>query len=236
MAFSQFRVLSFDCYGTIIDWEAGILDALRSLATKAEKSDDQTLTAFAEAESAEESANPALPYSQILTRVHARLARGWGLASTPAEDAVFGGSVGRWPPFPDSIAALNRLKQRAKLVILSNVDRASFDLTNQKLGRPFAAVHTAQDIGSYKPDQRNFDYLIRKVHEEFGVGPDGLLHVAQSLYHDHLPAKAAGLTTAWIDRRQGRGGGATKEIAQAPKVDYTFPSLAAFAQAFDTDR
>ena len=239
MSFAQYQALSFDCYGTLINWEAGILAALkplRDLKGDAAGSDDQVLAAFAAAETAEEHASPGLRYSALLAKVHARLAKTWKVDAPGALHERFGSPIPDWPPFPDSKAALAELRRHAKLMILSNVDRTSFAASNKKLGEPFSAVYTAEEIGSYKPDPRNFDYLLSHAKDDLSVTPDRLLHVAQSLFHDHVPAKAAGLATVWIDRRQGRGGGATKTPANAPKPDDTFASMADFAKAFTKGR
>ena len=126
--------------------------------------------------------------------------------------------------------ALQYLKQHFRLVILSNVDRPSFQATNQRLGVVFDAVYTAQDIGCYKPDQRNFDYLLERINEQ-GVPKEKLLHVAQSLFHDHVPANALGLASAWIDRRQNTGGGATAPADANVRYDFRFTSLGALAEA-----
>src|SRR5580658_242144 len=157
MKVSDFKVLTFDCYGTLIDWESGILTALRPLVRRAGVTLDgeAILTEFAAQESAQQAATPSMPYAALLSVVHARLARVWGAADDPAEDARFGASVGDWPAFPDSMEALRALASRYRLVILSNVDRAGFAASNPRLGVTFDAIYTAQDIGSYKPDPRN---------------------------------------------------------------------------------
>jgi 2-haloacid dehalogenase len=229
MKLTDFKLLSFDCYGTLIDWESGLLGALAPLTARARVATEQALADFARTESAQEAATPSLRYADILTHVHASLARAWGVGSTPAEDAAFGASIPDWPAFPDSAAALAALQQRYKLVILSNVDRASFAGSNRRLGVVFDAIHTAEDIGSYKPDPRNFRFLLDRC-AEMGVARHEILHVAQSLYHDHGPANDAGITSCWIDRRAGRPGGATKTPTQAPRYAWRFESLAALAK------
>lgn len=230
MRLSDFKVLSFDCYGTLIDWETGIWTALRPLAEKAGgKPREEALIRFGHNESAQEKETPSLKYSALLTRVHARLAGEWGVAADPEADLAFGASVGDWPAFPDSAEALAYLKQHFKLVILSNVDRASFAGSNRRLGVTFDAICTAEDIGSYKPDPANFRYLLARL-GELGHRPGELLHVAQSLYHDHAPANAAGLKSAWIDRRAAEPGwGATPEAAA--HYDFRFTSLGELAAA-----
>jgi 2-haloacid dehalogenase len=227
---SDFKVLSFDCYGTLIDWESGIWTALQPLARKAGgKTREAALIRFGHHESAQEKETPSLIYSELLTRVHARLAAEWSVAADPAADRAFGAAVGDWPAFPDSAEALAYLKRHFKLVILSNVDRASFADSNKRLGVTFDAICTAEDIGSYKPDPANFRYLLARL-GEMGHAPADLLHVAQSLYHDHAPANAAGLKSAWVDRRAAEPGwGATPEAAA--RYDFRFTSLAELAEA-----
>jgi 2-haloacid dehalogenase len=149
-------------------------------------------------------------YSEILRRTYLALATEFGIAADEAEAARYAASLRDWPAFADTAAALQYLKRHYKLVILSNVDRASFRFSLPKLGVEFDTVLTAEEIGSYKPDRRNFHYMIGKL-AEMGVPKERILHTAQSLFHDHVPAKELGLTTAWINRRHGKSGpGATK--------------------------
>jgi 2-haloacid dehalogenase len=232
MRLGDFSVLTFDCYGTLIDWESGIWQALQPLVARCPgpPARDAALAAFGAAESAQERETPGLVYSQLLARVHRRLAAAWDVAADAAEADTFGASVGDWPAFPDSAAALGYLKSFYRLVILSNVDRASFARSNERLGVAFDAVYTAEDIGSYKPDPRNFRYLLDRL-AEAGHPPGDILHVAQSLYHDHAPANRAGLASAWIDRRQGAAGGATPPADASVRYDFRFASLAELAEA-----
>jgi 2-haloacid dehalogenase len=232
MRLSDFSILTFDCYGTLIDWESGIWQALQPLLARcaAPPSRDAALAAFGATESEEERATPNLVYPQLLARVHRRLAAAWDAAADAAEEAAFGAAVGDWPAFPDSAAALAYLARFYKLVILSNVDRASFARSAAKLGVEFFAVYTAEDVGSYKPDPANFRYLLDRLAEP-GVKPGDILHVAQSLYHDHAPANRAGLASAWIDRRHGAGGGATPPVDASVRYDFRFTSMAELAGA-----
>lgn len=229
---ADFRVLSFDCYGTLIDWETGMLAALAPLAAACAPapSSEALLAMYARLESAQVAETPELVYRDLIARVHARMAAELGVAASAAQNAAFGASIGAWPAFPDSPQALAYLKRHFELVILSNVDRESFRASNAHLGVRFDAILTAQDIGSYKPDPRNFEALVAKV-AELGHTKGELLHVAQSLYHDHVPAKNAGLKTAWIDRRGGKGGGATPAPKEGVQPDARFASLAALAEA-----
>jgi 2-haloalkanoic acid dehalogenase type II len=233
MALRDYDVLSFDCYGTLINWESGLYAAFAPLLTRAGVSlmRDAVLEVFAQHESAQQAATPNLLYSDLLAEVHGQVAEAWGVARDRNEDARFGNSIGDWPAFPDTAAALQYLKQHYRLIILSNVDRQSFSASNARLGVTFDAIYTAQDIGSYKPDRRNFIYLIDRLAEQ-GIRQDRLLHVAQSLFHDHVTANALGLASAWIDRRGDAGGsGATAPVTIPVRYDYRFPTLGSFADA-----
>jgi len=235
MKLSKFKVLTFDCYGTLIDWEAGLLGGLKPLIDKAGKGGvprDQILEAFAQYESSQEVETPAMPYSQLLSVVYRQLARSWGVTVTNEEANTFGASIPDWPEFPDSVQALQYLSQHYKLVILSNVDRLSFRSSNARLKVRFDAIYTAQDIESYKPSDRNFAYLLSRLKQDFGFDKPDVLHVAQSLFHDHAPANRAGLVSAWIDRRHDqKGWGATMAPPGTPHYDFRFESMAALADA-----
>lgn len=237
MKLADFKVLTFDCYGTLIDWESGLYGALQPLLQVARFSAarEEVLAQFAQHEAAQETATPAMLYPQLLAEVHRRLARQWLVSVPEAAHQVFGDSVSRWPAFPDSVEALQYLKRHYKLVILSNVDRASFAASNRRLGVEFDAICTAQDIGSYKPDPRNFRYVVEAV-ARLGHGRGDILHTAQSLFHDHAPAQAAGLHSAWIDRRhEQRGWGATVPPVGTPAYDFRFNSLFEMARAHEAE-
>jgi len=235
MNLTEFDALSFDCYGTLIDWETGLRQGLAKVAALSDSrlTTETLLETYGEAEAATERDEPGLIYPEVIARSVTAAGAAHGI-EVPAELAVeIGASVPAWPAFPDSGEALARLKERYRLVILSNVDRASFAGSNDRLGIPFDLVLTAEEIGSYKPDPRNFEALLARV-REMGIEPGRLLHVAQSLYHDHVPAKAAGLATVWIDRRHGQEGfGATPPPAAGVEPDWTFTSMAAFADTVD---
>ena len=233
---NQYKVLTFDCYGTLIDWEAGIAEALQSLAVdltgKPSSSPEELLAKFAQIESAQEHETPGLRYSELLALVYKRLAESLERNSTPEEARRFGASVPHWPAFEDSAKALAYLKQHFRLVVLSNVDQKSFAGSQQKLGVKFDAVYTAEDIGSYKPSLKNFEYLLLHLERDFGIARGDVLHVAQSLFHDHDPANRIGLDSAFIDRRHDRAGfGATKPPAAGVRYDFRFTSMAALADA-----
>jgi 2-haloacid dehalogenase len=235
---TDFKVLTFDCYGTLIDWESGISNALVPLAKKAKApaERDQLLQIFARHESAQEEATPAMPYSQLLSVVYKRLAKEWGIDVTNEEANIFGASIPDWPEFPDSVNALRYLKKHYKLVILSNVDRISFRSSNVRLEVEFDAIYTAQDIESYKPNHRNFEYMLRRLHDDFRLEKSDILHTAQSLFHDHGPANHFGLASAWIDRRHaGQGWGATMAPSGTPKYNFRFESMADVVSAHQAE-
>jgi 2-haloalkanoic acid dehalogenase type II len=233
MKLSDFTTLTFDCYGTLIDWESGIHMALQPLIARSGKAMDRdaVLETYARHESAQEHETPGMIYSELLARVHARLAAEWGVAPDAAADASFGASVPDWPAFPDSAEALAYLKRHYKLVILSNVDRASFAGSNKRLGVVFDAIYTAQDVGAYKPDLRNFHYLLEHL-GAMGIRPAEILHTAQSLFHDHGPAKQVGLASCWIDRRHAaQGWGATMPPPANATYEFRFTSMGEMAEA-----
>ena len=232
----SFTTLTFDCYGTLIDWETGIWDALQPLLVhnRASVGREAALEAFAELESTQQKLTPEMRYPDVLTNVHRDFAQRFGLVARPGMERDFGASVGEWPVFADSVESLRRLGTRFDLVILSNVDRAGFAASARKLGATFLAVYTAEDLGAYKPAIGNFTSMMEDLASSHGVERESILHVAQSLFHDHVPASRVGLATAWIDRQDLAGGGAwgaTARVGERPTVDFTFPDLATFADA-----
>ncbi len=239
---TDFKALAFDCYGTLIDWETGIWDALQPLLmhnacnSVTRKS---ALETFARFETRQERETPDMRYPELLVRVHRALAGNLGLQSAGELDEAFGRSVPHWPAFPDTADALRILKHHFRLVILSNVNRDGFAASNSKLGVEFDAIYTAEDIGSYKPDAANFEYLLKHLQEDLGLNASDLLHTAQSLHHDHVPAKAHGLANAWIDRQglsKGGDWGATAVVDERPDVDFLFFSMMEMAQAVVRER
>lgn len=231
--FAAFKALSFDCYGTLIDWETGITDALRPWAQRHDltASRDDLLGAFSANETAVQTEHPTARYPDVLAEVLRRIGAQLGTDVSDVEAAAFGASVGDWPAFPDSPDALRRLQSRFALIILSNVDRASFAASNRRLGVDFDDVITAQDVGSYKPMPRNFEVLLEHV-DARGLRRGQLLHVAESLYHDHVPARAAGLRSVWIHRRHAVDGfGATPAPSDRIMPEWRFESMTAFADA-----
>ncbi len=233
MKLTDYDVLTFDCYGTLIDWEKGIFASLEPWLHRegVTAGPDEVLETFARYETQQEADTPRMLYREILEHVHKGLAAHWGVAASDRDAAEFGASVGDWPAFADSAAALRYLKRHYKLVILSNVDRESFRGSNEKLGVTFDAIYTAEDIGSYKPDPANFAYMVERLRDDLGVEKSKILHTAQSLFHDHVPAAAFGLATNWIDRRHGReGSGATVAPSSEARTDFRAESMADFVE------
>jgi len=224
--FSQYRVLTFDCYGTLIDWERGILNALRPVLDRHDimMADDEALELFGELESAAER-GPYLTYHEVLTVVLAGAAERLGFTLAGDERLALADSVGDWPPFPDSVEGLQSLAQHFKLVILSNVDDNLFAESAKHLKTEFAEVITAQQVGSYKPNRRNFEVALERV----GVPKEQVLHVAQSLFHDIEPANDIGLTTVWVNRRHDRPGSGATPVASA-QPDLEVPDLRTLAR------
>jgi 2-haloacid dehalogenase len=225
--FQQFKVLSFDCYGTLIDWERGILGAVRPVLSnhKIIATDEIILETFAQIES-EVEAGPYRPYRDILHTVVLGMSKRFGFVPNDTECNAIVSSLPDWPPFGDTVAALKSLQSKYRLAIISNVDDDLFAGTNRHLGVEFDYVITAAQVGAYKPSPRVFEHALQKI----GCHKNELLHVAQSLYHDHVPAKQLGLSTVWINRRQGKPGhGATPVVEARP--DGEFASLAALARA-----
>lgn len=237
MKLTDFKALTFDCYGTLIDWESGMIAGLAPLTSRVaaqrgrELARDDILQAHARHESAQQRQTPAMRYRDLLPVVYRRLAEEWGVAVTRDECRAYGDSVKDWPAFPDSAEALRYLKQHYRLVILSNVDNESFAASNARLGVEFDAIYTAEDCGAYKPAPGNFDYMLRHL-EGLGIGRGDILHTAESMFHDHVPARAIGLASCWIYRRHAQQGfGATMNPGELPPVDFRFDSMADLVKA-----
>ncbi|KAF4512765.1 hypothetical protein G6O67_000107 [Ophiocordyceps sinensis] len=241
---TAFSCLTFDCYGTLVDWEQGIYKALQPLTRQLPASHPlhgnrpATLRAFIRLEGDVQRARPEALYSAVLADAYGRLAAEAGASASEAEKTHFGAGVGDWPVFPDTVEALGRLRRHFKLVVLSNVDRASFrrTLARQLAGVDFDAVYTAQDIGSYKPDPRNFEYLVAACQRDLGVERDAIVHTAQSLSHDLVPAKQAGLASAWIERGgdvESVMGGDLDECRDRVDFSWRFQSMGEMADAVD---
>ena len=225
----RFSVLTFDCYGTLIDWERGLCEfGLRFFGARTANIEaDVLLEAFGRLESECEAATPTSSYRAILGRVMVGLGEHFDVAVSESETGLLAESLANWPPFDDSRAALGRLAESHRLGIVSNVDPDLFAGSQRQLGVDFDPVVTALEAGSYKPALAHFEVMLSKL-EALGYRPSQVLHVAQSLYHDHAPAKKIGLTTCWVDRRSGLDGfGATPPPREAVTPDYRVPSLGA---------
>jgi 2-haloalkanoic acid dehalogenase type II len=231
---SDYRLLSFDVYGTLVDWEAGILAAFQPILDKnqAKFPREKLLDIYHELEREQQKKTPDMPYSQVLAVIHPIFAERLALKTLPTheESLEFGESVGRWPAFPDTVEALKRLSKQYKLVVLSNVDRASFAKTNagSLQGFPFDLIVTAQDVGSYKPDLRNFHYMLEKVQSTFNINTEEVLQTAQSQFHDHHPARQVGLKSVWIERPGATMGNRLETI-----YDWKFDTLGQMADALE---
>ncbi len=237
MRVTDHQVLTFDCYGTLIDWETGIWDALQPLVMASGRDDlprEVLLAMYGRHEHDLQMARPDENYATLLAMVHKAIAAELGVAADAGMDEAFGESIALWPAFGDTADSLRFLKKHFRLVILSNVHRRGFAASNRKLGVEFDAVYTAEDIGSYKPSSANFEYMLDHLKSDFDLDPGDVLHTAQSLFHDHVPAKAMGLDNAWIDRQrlsQGGSHGAVTGINEHPVTDFVFFSLAEMTAA-----
>ena len=219
--------LTFDCYGTLIDWEAGLSAAFEPIlaAHHVEADGDDVLERYARHEAAAEAA-PYLTYREVLATGLRGVAVELGFSPTSSEVAAFSGSVVDWPAFADSAAALERLHRRFRLGVITNCDDDLFAASARRLGIDFDWVITAQQVGSYKPNEANFHAAFERI----GLPRERIVHVAQSLFHDHVPAKRLGLRSVWINRRGDRvGSGATPPAEASP--DATFTDMASFAAA-----
>jgi len=233
MRLGDFKALSFDCYGTLIDWESGMIEALSGLTSQVSPglTRDEILQAHARHESEQQAQTPGKLYRDILPIVYKRLAEQWGVCVSWSECEEYGRSVRHWPAFVDSPGALQYLKKYYKLIILSNIDNRTFHDSNEKLQVEFDAIYSAEDIGAYKPADANFDYM--KAHlADLGLEPGDVLHTAESLFHDHLPANRHGLAGCWIYRRHAQEGfGATMTPEELPKYDFRFNTMADLVKA-----
>ena len=233
MKLTDFKVLTLDCYGTLIDWERGMIDGLKPLTRRAARdlTADAILEAHARHESFQQLKTPSKPYREILAVVYRRLAEDWGVPASWDECLAYGRTIAKWPAFHDSAGALLYLKKHYKLVMLSNIDNESFAASNAKLQVEFDAIYTSEDIGSFKPSQLNFDYLFEKLKHQ-GYEKSDILHVAESMFHDHEPANKCGLASCWIYRRFDQPGfGAALKPSEMPSYDFRFNSMADLAKA-----
>ena len=239
MDFSRFTAISFDCYGTLIDWESGILPVLRRVLGSHGQSQSQSLTDAALLElygefEAEAESGPYQSYRDVLQSVVRAFADRLHFEASSAEIRSLHESVRSWPPFPDTVAALRQLQKRYKLVVISNIDDDLFAETRKHLDVEFDAVITAEQARSYKPSINNFQMALRTL----ALSPDRLLHAAQSIYHDVVPARSLGISTVWVNRKSVRPGiGAVRgsaALASEKRADLEVPDLAGLAAAVVT--
>lgn len=215
--FNQYKVLTFDCYGTLIDWEKGILSAFNPLllAHNINLDDDQILELFAEFE-AELEKGEHIKYREVLSRVVQKFGERFGFEPTPSELHSLANSIQHWLPFPDTVDALKLLKQKFKLVVISNIDNELFAFSAKHLKVEFDEIITAEQVKSYKPSLNNFRVAIDKI----AIPQEQILHIAVSIYHDIVPAKSLGLSTVWVNRRTGKeGAGAIVPAVSQPDLE-----------------
>ena len=234
MKLTDFKLLTFDTYGTLIDWESGIYNALEPLLDKVpvKLHRDEVLELFAACEMRQQAENPTQVYSALLADVAFAMAAKWQIKISEAEAITFGKSVKHWPAFGDSADALKYLRQHYLMATLTNCDRLSYMGSNARLEIEWDAIYTAQDIGCYKPSLRNFDYTFERARRELGVLPHEILHVAQSLTHDMVPATSKGMSKVWINRRHDNDGfGATAPPEGEYTIEWEFNSMSDFIAA-----
>jgi 2-haloacid dehalogenase len=227
MDFSRFTTISFDCYGTLIDWEAGILPILQTVLRSHGVSlpSAAILELYGEFEAVAES-GPYQHYRDVLQSVVRAFADHFHFQATSAEIRSLYESLHAWPAFPDTVPALRQLHERYKLVVISNIDDDLFAETRKHLGVEFDGVITAEQARSYKPSLNNFQMGLRTL----ALSPDRLLHAAQSVYHDVVPARSLGISTVWVNRKSARPGiGAVRASAGRPDIEV--PDLASLAAA-----
>jgi 2-haloacid dehalogenase len=224
--FSRFQTLSFDCYGTLIDWETGILGVLRPMLERHGKPmpDGEVLGLYAELEALEEAGEYRL-YREILGAVVRQLGKRLGFSPSDQEVRSLADSIAGWLPFPDTVAALRRLKTRYRLAILSNIDDELFAHSAKRLEVPFDLVITAQQCRSYKPSLNNFRTLLQRT----GSGAQAILHCAESRFHDVAPARHFGIATVWVNRHAERPG-ASASGAGTAVPDVEVPDMKTLAE------
>ena len=223
--FNRFEILTFDCYGTLINWEAGILAALHKVLSAHGKSldDARLLTMYGDFEARAEQ-GPFRPYREVLESVVQQFGDQLGFTPSPQEMRSLPESLASWRPWPDTVAALRELKTRYRLAILSNVDDDLFSATRPQLEVQFDEVVTAQQAQAYKPSMKLFELALSRIN----APAHRVLHVGQSIYHDVIPAQALGLATVWVNRPSARPGTGAVKAAEA-KPDLTVQSLAELA-------
>jgi len=225
--FSRLEVLTFDCYGTLIDWEAGILSVLRSIlsAHAVSLSDAEILRFYGDFE-AEAEQGPYREYREVLRSVVRSYGVQFSFVPTADEVEALPDSIPEWRPWPDTVSALQKLQRRYKLAVISNIDDDLFRLTQRNLPIDFQSVTTAMQARCYKPALDIFRLALGRT----AIPSQKVLHVGQSIYHDVLPAKSLGLSTVWVNRPSRRdGAGAVKKVGGTP--DWEIADLEALTRA-----
>lgn len=238
---TSFKCLTFDCFATLVDWEEGLWTALATLRqqlSEAQQDRSVILKSFIKHEDKIMEEHPRELYKAVLAMTYGRMAAEFGVPASEEDKTKFGDSVGDWPAFADTLDALKRLHKHFKLVILSNVDLVSFKrtLTDQMPGIDFDAIYTAQEIGTYKPDLNNFEYMVSHLEKDHGVKKEDIIHTAQSLFHDHVPAKQFGLVSAWIERgEKGESaiGGKPSDFGDKIDLQWRFKTMGEMADFVD---
>jgi len=213
---SQFDWLSFDCYGTLVNWEVGILGYIQPLLRRKGRDvpGEEILKLYSDLEPRRQR-SPYRSYRKVLAEVMRDFAVEFRVELSDHEARGLADSIRDWEPFPDTVAALRRLQSRYKIAVLSNIDDDLFAFTAPKLGVKLDALVTAEQVQSYKPSLRNFETLLERLR----IDKSKLLHVAESLFHDVAPARSMGIATVWVNRRQGRPAAATKLTAAQPDIE-----------------
>jgi 2-haloacid dehalogenase len=224
--FDRYKVLTFDCYGTLIDWETGITNVVGPWLAEdnSQIPIELVISSFAIHQSKHQQTRPTLLYPEVMSRTWRDIENTFGWSERPERAEAFARSVSVWPTFPDTVESLKYLSQFYKLAILSNVDNASLRKSIALLEAPIAATVTAEDVESYKPGLPHFERAFEKL-ADMAIGREQILHVAQSKHHDIKPGRELGLTTVWVNRRYGKKGtGAT--LATDAEPDLTVNALA----------
>jgi 2-haloacid dehalogenase len=224
--FSRYKILTFDCYGTLIDWESGIFSVLRPILAAHGKSipDAQVLEMYGEMEAKAEQGE-FRNYRDVLQLVVSGFGKHLGFEPSDEEKRALPDSLANWLPFADTVNALERLKSKFKLAIISNVDDELFAATARRLKVNFDHVITAQQARCYKPGADIFKLALKTI----GIPPQQVLHCAQSVYHDVIPARSFGMSSVWVNRPSPRAGvGAV--IAASGKSDLEVPNLETLAK------
>ena len=235
---TSITALTFDCYGTLVDWETGLESALRPVLEvfSADCTREMVMQDYARFEAqveAEVAGRAWRSYGDVLCEVAERMFVEYGVPPGAVPSDVLSTSLPDWPLFPDTVEALRRLRRHVPLGVVSNVDADLFAGTARHLAgdgeNPFTWVVTAGEVRAYKPDPAMF----AAARQTLGEAAGGWLHAAQSLYHDIRPARQLGVACVHVVRR---GAGATPDLGDDARADLVVPDLAALADAFDAAR